>query len=209
MLSRLLPVSLALVAASVVCIVALDEPFARWIATRETYPAFWNTVVAWLEYPLGIEPYKWTGVWILTAGSIVTLAVARLRPSAAGFLLVALVHFLGRNITMWMKYGTGRLRPSQWLATGGDLWFRDGAYSFPSGHAVLFASIVVPLAVVYPRTRPLLVIALFAMAARVAVSAHFLSDVLAGLALTTLLTWLCAQWLRRALPSSIRPGSLQ
>jgi membrane-associated phospholipid phosphatase len=73
----------------------------------------------------------------------------------------------------------------------------------------LFASIVVPLAVVYPRARPLLAIAVFAMTARVAVHAHFLSDVFGGFALVALLTWACVPLLRRTLQSEIQPASLR
>ena len=63
----LLPITAVTTVLMLICIVAIDEPFARWIATRETYPRFWNETIAYLEYPLGIEPYKWTGVWILVA----------------------------------------------------------------------------------------------------------------------------------------------
>jgi membrane-associated phospholipid phosphatase len=203
---RLLPIAAIATLLTIVCIVAIDEPFARWIATRETYPRFWNEVIHYLEYPLGIEPYKWTGIWVLVGGSVITLAITRLRPAAFAFLLVASTHVLDRNLTFWMKFATGRLRPSQWLAKGGDTWFRDNGFSFPSGHVTLFASIVIPLAVMYPRTRPLLAVVAFAMCARLAVNAHFLSDVLAGLALTALVTWLCAAVLRRALPSLTPPA---
>ena len=202
----LLPIAAIATLLTIVCILAIDEPFARWIATRETYPRFWNEVIHYLEYPLGIEPYKWTGIWILVGGWVLALAITPLRPAAFAFLLVASTHVLDRNLTFWMKFGLGRLRPSQWLAKGGDTWFRDGGYSFPSGHVTLFASIVIPLAVVYPRTRPLLVVVAFAMCARVAVNAHFVSDVLAGLALTALVTWLCVVVLRRALPSLTPPA---
>lgn len=205
-LQQLPVVAIALTLLTALCVVTLDEPFARWIATRETYPRFWNEVIHYLEYPLGIEPYKWTGIWVLVGGSVLTLAITPLRPASYAFLLVASTHVLDRNLTFWMKVGTGRLRPSEWLTKGGDTWFREGGYSFPSGHVTLFASIVIPLAIMYPRTRPLLVVALFAMCARVAVNAHFLSDVLAGLALTMLVTWLCAVVLRRALPSLTPPA---
>lgn len=204
-LNKLLPTAFVAAALCALCIAFFDEPFARWLATRETYPAFWDEGIRLLEYPLGIEPYKWIGVYVLVGGSIVTLAIARLRPYAFAFLLVTVVHLLGRNISMWMKFGTGRLRPSQWLAKGGDSWWREGGFSFPSGHAILFASIVIPLAVAYPRARPLLAVVAFAMAARVAVGAHFLSDVLGGLAITAAITWLCAAALRRALPSLTPP----
>ncbi len=193
---------------TVLCILAIDEPFQRWLLTRETYPAVWNEGIRILEYPLGIEPYKWTGIWILVGVSIVALTVSRLRPYAFAFLLVTLVHLIGRNASMWMKLGFGRLRPSKWFVTGGETWFQGGV-SFPSGHAILFASVVVPLAVLYPRARPLLAIALFAMTARVAVHAHFLSDVLGGFALVAAITSACVVVLRRALPSSIQPASLR
>ncbi len=202
----LLPTAAITTLLMLLCIVLLDVPFARWIATHETYPRFWNETIGYLEYPLGIEPYKWTGVWILVGGSILTLAITKLRPAAFGFLLVAAVHLLDRNVTMWMKFGFGRLRPSQWLAKGGDAWFREGGFSFPSGHVTLFGSIAIPLAVMYPRMRPLLAVVVFAMCARPAVNAHFLSDVLGGLALTAALTWLCLVALRRALPSLTPPA---
>jgi membrane-associated phospholipid phosphatase len=205
-MKHLLPIAAITTLLTIVCIVALDEPFARWIATRETYPRFWNEVIGYLEYPLGIEPYKWSGVWVLVGGSVITLAITRLRPAAFAFLAVASVHLLDRNLTLWMKVGFGRLRPSQWLEKGGDMWFRDGGYSFPSGHITLFASIVFPLAVIYPRARPLLAVVAFAFCARLAVNAHFLSDVLGGVALTALVTWLCVVVLRRALPSLTPPA---
>jgi len=212
--SKLLPTAAIAAVLTLLCIVAIDQPFARWLATRETYPAIWNDGIGYLEYPLGIEPYKWTGVWILTVGSIVTLAgdhlrMPKLRSAAFAFVLITLVHLIGRNLMLWLKFGFGRLRPTQWFKAGGDdTFFRDG-FSFPSGHAILFGSILIPLAVVYPRTRPLLVIVLFAMTARVMVSAHFISDVLGGYVVIAVVTWACVRWLRRALPSSILPASLR
>ncbi len=194
---------------TVLCIFLIDQPFARWLATRETFPDFWNEGLRLLEYPLGIEPYIWTGVWVLTVGTILTLAVPRLRGAAYAFALVSLVHFMGRNESMWLKLAFGRLRPSQWLKKSGDTFWRDGGFSFPSGHAILFASILVPIAVIYPRTRPLLVVVLFAMTARVMVNAHFLSDVLGGYALIAFTTWACVKLLNRALDPQIRPASLR
>ena len=225
----LLYIAAAGAALSVLCIALLDQPFARFIATHETWPIVWHRGIAWLEYPLGIEPWPWTGICVLVAGSLLAAwrasrppdrrvatvrnegrasdrkmmglasgpPIARWRAHARTWLLVTLVHVLARNVTMWLKWGTGRLRPSEWLARGGDTFWRDGGYSFPSGHVTLFASILVPLALCVPRARPLLAIVAFAMIARVAVNAHFLSDVIAALAECALLTWLCA----RLLPS--------
>lgn len=52
--------------------------------------------------------------------------------------------------------------------------------------------LVLPLAPIAPRTRPLLVVVAFIMVARVAVLAHFVSDVFARLALTAFVAWACA-----------------
>jgi membrane-associated phospholipid phosphatase len=78
--------------------------------------------------------------------------------------------------------------------------------SFPSGHVVLFASLVVPLLlVVKGRARwavivGLVVIVGFVGAQRMALSAHFLSDDLGGLTYVLLWTYLCALVARPQLP---------
>ena len=209
-MQRLLPVALVSAIVTALCIVTIDQPLARWLATRETYPHVWNEIIGYLEYPLGIVPWKWTGICVLVAGSLATLFVTRLRSYASVFLIITLTHLLSRHASLWVKTLTGRLRPSQWLKAGGgdDTFWRDG-FSFPSGHVLLFGSIVIPIVVLYPRTRPLLAIVAFVMLARVLVNAHFVSDVLGGLAVVALFTWLSARWVRRVLPSQIRPASLQ
>lgn len=196
---------------ALVCIFAVDQPVARWLSTRDTHPVFWEIFIGYLEYLTGIVPDRWIGVWVLCLASAAVLLVPRLRPHAHGVLLVTLVHLLDRNITMWLKLATGRLRPQEWLEHGGDhtFWFWREGFSFPSGHIALFASLCVPLAFAYPRLRPVLAIVVAAGCARILAHAHFTSDVLGGVALATGLTWLCAAWLRRALPSQIRPAYLQ
>jgi membrane-associated phospholipid phosphatase len=206
---RLLQVALVSAILTALCIVTIDQPLARWLATRETYPDVWNQIIAILEYPLGIEPWKWTGICVLVAGSLATLLVPRLRPAASIVLMLALTHLLARNASLWVKTLTGRYRPPQWIKHGGDTFWHDGAHSFPSGHVLLFGSILVPLAIAYPRARPLLGILGFVMLARVAVNAHFVSDVLGGLACVAVFTWLSARLVRRALPSPILPASLR
>lgn len=193
------------------CILTIDQPVARWIATRETYPDVWNTIIGYLEYAIGIEPNKWIGIYVLVGGAVLTLVVGPLRKYAHVWSLLALTHLLGRNMMTWIKPPLGRYRPTEWLKhhTPDATFFHKAAYSFPSGHVILFASIILPLALAYPKARPLLVVVLFAMVARVAVNAHFLGDVLGGLAFTAAGTWLCAALVRRALPSQIRPPYLQ
>ena len=173
-----------------VCIAAIDQPVARWLATRDTWPAAWNRGIAVLEICGGIEPWKWIGVIVLVGGVIATQL--RWRTHAAPWLLVASTHLVARNLTLPIKTITGRLRPTEWLARPGDSFWRDGGIAFPSGHVVLFASLVLPIVVAFPRARPLIAIVAFAMVARIVVDAHFVSDALAGLALAAAVTWLCA-----------------
>ncbi|HUI95707.1 MAG TPA: phosphatase PAP2 family protein [Xanthobacteraceae bacterium] len=87
------------------------------------------------------------------ADSIIKRLIARVRPSALGPLA---------------------FEPLSW---------RPEYASFPSGHATNVFATLVAVGLVFPRARPLLwVYALTIAASRVIVSAHFLSDVIAGAA---------------------------
>jgi membrane-associated phospholipid phosphatase len=114
-------------------------------------------------------------------------------------------------VILWVKTFTGRYRPSEWLKHGGDdgTFWHDGAFSFPSGHILLFGSLILPIVFLYPRTRPLLAVFGFVIVARIVVNAHFLSDVLGGIACVAAFTWLSARLVRRALPSQIQPACLR
>ena len=194
--SRLLAIAATCTLATALCIALVDAPVARWLATRDPGP-WWDRGVAAIEYVIGIEPWKWLGVTILVAGVIGSLAIPRFHRAAPAWLFVASTHLFARNLMLWSKTLTGRLRPTEWLAHHeGATFFREGI-SFPSGHVILVASLVLPIIIVMPRLRALAAAVAFVMCARVAVNAHFLSDVLGGLALTALVTWACAAAIRR------------
>nr|HEX4318991.1 phosphatase PAP2 family protein [Kofleriaceae bacterium] len=198
-------VALAVVAAA--CAPTIDEPVARWLGDREVWSG-WDAGVRGLEYAGGIEPWVWTSVVVLGAGAIATLAVPRWRGASAAWLVVLGTHALSRNVVSWTKLVTGRLRPVEWLATGGDAWLRDGGFSFPSGHVAWFASLAVPIAVLVPRARvPLAIVIAFVMIARVAVGAHFISDTVAALALECACTALWLHVTRRLRAGSPPPAS--
>jgi membrane-associated phospholipid phosphatase len=167
----------------------VDQPVALWIAAHEQ-SGVWNRVLTVLEYPAGITPWTWTIPALLVGGVIATLAVRKWRDYARGWMYVALVYLLTRNLMGWSKTLTGRYRPSQWVISGGSTFGHVGeGVSFPSGHVTVFGGLVLPLVIVEPRLRPLLVVIPFVMAARLAVLAHFVSDVFSGLALTSLVAW--------------------
>jgi membrane-associated phospholipid phosphatase len=184
----------------------LDEPIARWVHGYEE-SWLWSAVVGRLEYAVGIEPWTYLAPAVMIAGVVASLTVPRMQPYARAWLYITVVYLLTRNLMGWAKLFFGRLRPHQWIDIGGSTFGHIGTgASFPSGHAVVFGGVLIPLAVVIPRTRPLLVILPFVMAARIAVQAHFLSDVCAGVTLTALVAWLC--WPLFAASPARRPASL-
>ncbi len=194
-----------LIVLTAVAMLWLDEPLARWVATTEPSHV-WDRVIGVLEYPAGIEPWTYTMAVLLAGGAVVTLAMPRLRAHAWNWMFVALVYLASRNAMAWLKTLTGRYRPKQWLLFGDGAWGHLGdGISFPSGHVVVFAGLIVPLVIVWPRARPLLAIVPFVMIARVAVNAHFASDVLGGLALVVAITWACLPLHMRSLRKSTLP----
>jgi membrane-associated phospholipid phosphatase len=202
---RMLVIAAAAAALTALAIPTADQPLARWLFERDTHSAIWDDGISVLEYAGGIEPWRWLGIYVLGAGVVLALAVPRWHRHARVWMTVALVHLLSRNAIFWLKPLTGRLRPYEWITRGGDTFFRDGGYSFPSGHVALFASLALPLAVAVPRLRVAAAIVVgYVMVARVMVDAHFLSDVTGALAMVCLFTAACAPLLGAA---TIRPSS--
>lgn len=181
---------------TIVCILFLDQPVARWISQYEP-ASFWSRGIEVLEWGVGLPVFRWLSGVVLVLGMIVTVLVPRWRLYAPAWMFLAASHLLSQVSTRYLKEWTGRLRPLEWMRQGGTetfLW-ENGA-SFPSGHVALFASAVIPFVALFPRWWPLLGAAAFAMLARVAVSAHFLSDVLGSITLVSLITWACGWAIR-------------
>lgn len=191
---ELLVAAAATAVATAIAIVAIDGPVARVLARYEA-AAFWDRGTEVLEYAVGLPLWRFLSRAVLVAGMVATLAVPRWRRYARAWIVLAGTHVIAWYVTNHIKDATGRLRPMPWIEKGGDSFWRDG-HAFPSGHVTLFASIVIPLAVVAPKTRPLLAIAAFIMMARVAVNAHFVSDVIGAITLLVVLTWALARGVR-------------
>ena len=198
----------AAVAAAVtgLSILTIDQPLARFLARYQALEV-WTTGLAALEWAIGLPIFPWLSGIALVLGMIVTSAVPRLRGQAPAWTWLAAIHILSRMATLELKAATGRLRPYEWMAKGGDVetfgWIH--AHSFPSGHVTLFASIAIPLAVLARRRYPragwiLLVPAAFPVVARVVQSAHFVSDVTFAITMICSIAWLTG-WLVRPLRS--------
>ena len=183
-----------------VAILVIDRPFARELATYETL-AIWDRGVDVLEWAMLFPLWRFALPVALVAGMLVTVIVPRWRIHAPAWMFVAGVHLISRLTVNWIKDATGRLRPTQWLPTGSEETFGwEKGISFPSGHVTLFTSIALPLAVLYPRSRPIVALAIavivFISAARIGVSAHFLGDALGALTLVALWTLVFAAVVR-------------
>ncbi len=192
----LLVVALVAAALSGIAIVTVDQPLARFLAQYRPL-AIWDHVMGSLEWAVGLQLIPWTSGIALVLALLVTLAVPRWRREVPAWMFVAAVHLLSRIAMVEIKDLTGRLRPLEWLQRGGDETFGwVNGISYPSGHVVLFASLVIPAIALAPRLWPLFSIVVFVCLARMVASAHYLSDVLGSISLVALVTWLCGYAIR-------------
>jgi membrane-associated phospholipid phosphatase len=103
--------------------------------------------------------------------------------------LIGLTHAISRTLGGHLKPLLGRLRPGEALARGhvdDSFWWRDGL-AFPSGHVAHYAALAFAIALVWPRaTWPAVAVLALVCAARIAVNAHWLSDVAGSIAIAAL-----------------------
>ncbi|MEZ4398443.1 MAG: phosphatase PAP2 family protein [Kofleriaceae bacterium] len=191
------PLAVVLAAVTALAIVTVDQPLARHLATVDAW-AGWRAGLAWLDRVTGLTAWKWLPTVVVVAAAIVSRLVPTLRRVAGGLTLVAVVHVVTKLALSQLKPGLGRLRPSEWLAHGGDhTFFFAKGIAFPSGHTGHYLSLALPLAVAWPRLGlPLLAVPVFASASRLATDAHFVSDVTGSAALVIAFTYLAARALR-------------
>ncbi|HTI96014.1 MAG TPA: phosphatase PAP2 family protein [Rudaea sp.] len=146
---------------------------------------------------------------VLLGGTLFALGVLIWLFNRGSYLARALLFTGGVQLatiaSAWaLKDVFGRLRPYELFGHGdwSHAWFAGGN-SFPSGHNAFFWGLFMPLMYLFPRWRvPLLLVPLFIALARIDTSFHFLSDVLASIALAALVTllaaMLCGRWIKPA-----------
>jgi len=204
-----------IVAAFLLCMSLVDAAVVRWVGTLpRTVPWLFDQITdygksAWFLWPLGILFVLLAGLpqSRLTRFSQLVLAAVMAR---VGFLFLAIaVPGLFINI---LKRLVGRARPGvpgviDPFAFHPFSW--SAAYaSLPSGHATTVLSVIVAFGSLWPRARTVLwIYALLIMASRIAVTAHFPSDVLAGAVFGTLGAMLVRRYFAlRRLVFSIDPN---
>jgi membrane-associated phospholipid phosphatase len=177
--------------------VMLDRPLARWLKAHMggEFEGFWKTITH-----LGLG-----GVWMIPAG-VLTLGLilsslaapgpekrARLRRAAwvPGFLFLAMaISGIAGNV---IKMLVGRTRPAALFDSNiYDFVPLTRGYltnSFPSGHAQASFAAMTALALIFPRyDLAFITVALLVGLSRVLTTVHFLSDVVAGAWLGTMVT---------------------
>jgi undecaprenyl-diphosphatase len=176
----------------------LANTMLSYIATRDH--TLMHLVNRW-------HPPRWIRVWMLCAtrggdgwlwyamGLVILLAGGDQRFLAVG--AAALAAALGVATFRRLKKATGRKRP---CAIEPHCWatlLPPDQFSFPSGHTITAFAVSVALSRFYPELATgLLFCALSVAASRILLGMHFLSDVLAGAAIGSIVA--CASvWLVR------------
>ena len=138
------------------------------------------------------------GSLFIVAGFVWWLA-RRSSHAARGIVFAGVVQLVTIELAWLIKDVFGRMRPFQLIEKNdwSQIWFMD-SNSFPSGHNAFFWGLFLPLIYAFPRYRiPLLIVPIFIALARIDENYHFLSDVLASIALAAMVTLIAAEIFER------------
>ena len=111
-----------------------------------------------------------------------------------------------------LKLVFGRPRPSLWFDHHlrdfiffGHRQFHESSYtSFPSGHATTAASFAVGLMMLFPRLRVIGVLFMVSVAvARILLLRHYVSDVMAGMYLGAMTSWVLYRFMKEGYPVGV------
>jgi undecaprenyl-diphosphatase len=141
---------------------------------------------------------RWVQVWMLLAtragdgwlwyllGAVILLWGGDDRFKATG--AAALAALCGIAVFLTLKKAAARRRPGVFEPHCWATLLPPDQFSFPSGHTITAFAVVVSLGHFYPELTPGLYFCAFSVAAsRILLGMHFLSDVIAGAAIGTLL----------------------
>lgn len=191
--SRLRNHIIILVLGTLACIISIlwvDVPLAYFIEHQQT--SFTRTVGHWLE-----EAGK--SHWVLLYSTIVVIAAWRSSRSMAHKHIVLFAAVAASGIfANVIKFIISRTRPplliNDGIATFDFFAFRfDYLWnSFPSGHATTGIAIAVAGSVVFPKLRVAMWSVGLAIAfSRLIYNVHYLSDVIGGIVIGLIISWLC------------------
>jgi len=176
---------LASLAAVALCIAFVDT------AVAQSKPAWLNSI--------GVETIEtlsyWAGGWPL-APSLLAVALIWAGVRWRRFLLTFAVAYLIRTAAVeGLKWLTGRPRPREMEGLTAFHGPGAGFSSFPSGHAAFGFMFAVLLSAYFPRYKMLWYAgAVVISAARVTSDSHFVSDIVLGGLIGTLMAMLALRW---------------
>ena len=192
-------ISAALLVGIFVSIAAVGRPFALFIQDQlgtATWLAGGFTIA--LEWIFAFDLSKYLYAFVLLLIAAVFHVVQKSAARARYFYFVGATLLMSRVISGTLKNVFERVRPAEFLKSRApEDFFVDGGSSFPSGHSAFYLGLFLPLALLFPRYKWLLIgFAALASLARVLELDHYLSDILASAFVATLLVFLFAKWLR-------------
>ena len=190
-----------------ICIIQVDRPLAVFIHTH----------VASLQQPFNkllsvLELSEFTISRYIVAALVLAVALFLLlrdktNQRAKIFFFIAATMVSTRLVVRLLKMLFERNRPFVYINDPSvNDFFGAGSDSFPSGHAANYFSFFLPLTVLFPRyTWALLIIPIIVAMQRVIVNEHYLSDVLAGVLIASLVTLLFQRIFKIQPPSLFLP----
>jgi membrane-associated phospholipid phosphatase len=190
-----------------ICIIQIDRPLAIFIENH----------LAFLQQPftkvLSVIEFSELAISRYIVAALILLAAIVLLLRDKGFQRARFLFFIGatlvstRLVVRILKSVFERNRPHVFLNNQSvNDFFSSGADSFPSGHAANYFGFFLPLMVLLPRYKwALLIIPCFVALQRVIVNDHYLSDVLAGVLIASLITLLFQRIFKIQPPSLFLP----
>jgi lipid A 4'-phosphatase len=208
---------------ALLAVLALVATIPFWTTGLDVAVAgtFYDPATPDAPWPAGERsPWRWlyaadstltAGMALVPLGLILFARRSRRARRVAAFLFLSAALGPGLVVNTILKENWQRPRPRQLEVFGGDWAYvppwaigpAEDSASFPSGH-VAIAAVYIAYALMFRRDRPRLAAACLVASlaltsamgcARIVAGAHFLSDVLWAVILTTAVTWLMDRWL--------------
>lgn len=175
-------------------IVFIDHPLARYINENYSHTSYSLSASSLAELLSGfLLPKYLVGFLAIITGLIVYLKTWN-ENVAIRFAYIGATYIATRFVTDILQVIFLREGPLDLImpAAISKEFFLNGS-SFPSVYAAYFFGWILPLVVVFPRHKWLLLLPVFVVVSRMLTNTHYLGDVLAAIAIAVLFTWLFAK----------------
>ena len=173
----------------------IDKPLAVFVRNNlDSLDKTISPVISFIETIFGFNITKYLFGFIALLVGLVFYIKNKTSYTAKLFFFVGLTHILSRLTAGILKNVFLRARPYEYLNAGDAAkdFFSAGS-SFPSGHTAHFFGLFLPIAVLYPNYKWILILPVFVAFSRIIAIDHYLSDVIAGVYISILFTGLFAK----------------